>query len=112
MGVDHFTLFIILIVNLKYWFLGLVSLIINPNECVPSQHDPVLLAPVPGASLAHLSFMQKALLWRIMRPDKVGIQSSFKLIVSNVRKGENLKRILIIIITGSYLALYHTLGAH
>ncbi|XP_071803571.1 dynein heavy chain domain-containing protein 1-like isoform X3 [Asterias amurensis] len=35
------------------------------------QHDPVLLAPVPGASLAHLTFMQKALLWRIMRPDKL-----------------------------------------
>ncbi|PIK44246.1 putative dynein heavy chain domain-containing protein 1 [Apostichopus japonicus] len=35
------------------------------------EHQPVLLAPVPGNLLANLSVFQKAVLWRIVRPDKV-----------------------------------------
>ncbi|XP_038044677.1 dynein heavy chain domain-containing protein 1-like [Patiria miniata] len=54
-------------------FGGLTQSLVNHSHQWQEyfQHDPVLLPPVPGASLAKLTFMQKALLWRVVRPDKL-----------------------------------------
>ncbi|XP_022080100.1 dynein heavy chain 6, axonemal-like [Acanthaster planci] len=54
-------------------FHGLTRSVLNHSHQWKEyfEHDPVLLAPIPGTSLANLTFTQKALLWRVVRPDKM-----------------------------------------